>query len=638
MTFKTYEINVDLVHDTSTTCSNRFSQNDRNSAKLLITITNKGAELDLSQAKSVRMSFKKPDGTRVFQNDCQPINAMKGKYQIVLKTQTLTSVGNVIAQIHIEEEDRIIDTQKFFFVVNDSLASDEAIESTNEFTIIQKAIEAGKKLDGVDINGIIAAGELAKGALPKSGGTMTGHLHFAEPYGVYFRDATNTAIATLYQNAGKLILRDIKNSSTLLDYDFATKLLNINAAGNVMKTTGGVLTGNLEFDVGTTEKRIFVKSGAEHFGYLFNSKATGVYNWRADKFAISYNAETDTFNVGASNTNLLKTTGGTMTGNLTIDSPSSGGLRLHQGGKNVTGLFTKNNTGDIRSTYLYDFQKDITALEYRPDTGFVFNADTNLLKNTGGTLTGDLAINSATSGGMQFLRAGKRVAGWRTRTGNNKEWFYMYDYVADNIALDYNKDDGFIFNAPTNLLKKTGDTMTGALNLASTSYLKTGTSLVFEPPTSSPNDPNWRVLNDTTGIAFIPSKTPGGSDWDWNKAIRVGGTRQNIVTKEKDGRATLTLTADGALISPNPIIADRKGNTVTVRAGIKRLSATSNVTLFTLPDTMRPLVTVQHGVISSDGTPATATIQANGDFSLQNAGSNIATNKDYFITLSYVVD
>ncbi|HHI3604920.1 TPA: BppU family phage baseplate upper protein [Bacillus anthracis] len=176
MTFKTYEINVDLVNDTSTTSSNRFSQNDRNSAKFVLNITNEGRELDLSQAKSVRMSFKKPDGTRVFQNDCQPINAMKGKYQIVLKTQTLTSVGNVIAQIHIEEEDRILDTQKFFFVVNDSLASDEAIESTNEFTIIQKAIEAGKKLEGVDINGIIDAGVKAEGAVKKTGDTMTGHL------------------------------------------------------------------------------------------------------------------------------------------------------------------------------------------------------------------------------------------------------------------------------------------------------------------------------------------------------------------------------------------------------------------------------------------------------------------------------
>ncbi|AHA74550.1 BppU family phage baseplate upper protein [Bacillus thuringiensis] len=154
MTFKTHEVNVDLVSDASTTPTIRFSQNDRNSAKLLLTITNKGAELDLSQAKAVRISFKKSDGTRVFQNDCQPINVLKGKYQILLKTQTLSSVGNVIAQIHIEEEDRMIDTQKFLFVVNESLASDGAVESANECTIIQKAIEAGKKLEGVDFTTI----------------------------------------------------------------------------------------------------------------------------------------------------------------------------------------------------------------------------------------------------------------------------------------------------------------------------------------------------------------------------------------------------------------------------------------------------------------------------------------------------
>ncbi|MFA2857640.1 BppU family phage baseplate upper protein [Bacillus paranthracis] len=419
MIFKTYEINVDLVNDTSTTCSNRFSQNDRNSAKLLVTITNKGAELDLSQAKSVRMSFKKPDGTYVFQEDCQPINALKGKYQILLKTQTLAVVGNVIAQIHIEEEDRTIDTQKFFFVVNDSLSGNKAVESTNEFPVIQKAIEAGKKLEGVDINGIIAAGVKADAALPKAGGTMAGHLHFAEPYGVYFRDATNTAIATLYQNAGKLILRDIKNSSTLLDYDFATKLLNINAAGNVMKTTGLI-------------RQLLPKTPSAG-GIIYRDESTGI---------------------------------------------------------NVAGL------GYYRSS---DVDK-----------------------------------------GMCYL-------GW-----GDQPWAQANSLsVGENVFKYKGKD-----------------------------------------------------------IAFA----------------------------DKNGRATLTLSADGALISPNPIIADRRGNTVTVRAGIKRVSATSNVTLFTMPDTMRPLVTVQHGVISSDGTPATATIQANGDFSLQNAGSNIATNKEYFITLTYVVD
>ncbi|MDX5923414.1 BppU family phage baseplate upper protein, partial [Bacillus cereus group sp. BfR-BA-01033] len=227
----------------STTYSNHFSQNDRNSAKLLVTITNKGAELDLSQAKSVRMSFRKPDGTRVFQNDCQPINAMKGKYQIVLKTQTLTSVGNVIAQIHIEEEDRILDTQKFFFVVNDSLSSDEAIESTNEFTIIQKAIEAGKKLEGVDINGIIAAGELAKGALPKTGGTMTGPL-----------DIDNNIIMRLKGETGKrdwLVFRDSAHESVVFaprladnsDWDWSKQIefrpdnFIVNGSTNLMKKT-----------------------------------------------------------------------------------------------------------------------------------------------------------------------------------------------------------------------------------------------------------------------------------------------------------------------------------------------------------------------------------------------------------------
>ncbi|BCD21077.1 SGNH/GDSL hydrolase family protein [Bacillus cereus] len=168
MTFKTYEINIDLVNDSPTNSTIHFSTNDRNAAKLLLTITNKGAELDLSLAKSVRISFKKPDGTRVFQNDCLPINVLKGKYQIVLNTQTLAAEGYVYAQVHIEEEDKTIDTQKFFFVVNESLASDEAFESTNEYGVAQKIMEAGDKLVGVNIDALIASKETAESALAKS--------------------------------------------------------------------------------------------------------------------------------------------------------------------------------------------------------------------------------------------------------------------------------------------------------------------------------------------------------------------------------------------------------------------------------------------------------------------------------------
>ncbi|MCC2436355.1 BppU family phage baseplate upper protein [Bacillus paranthracis] len=294
MTFKTYEINVDLVHDTSTTCSNRFSQNDRNSAKLLVTITNKGAELDLSQAKSVRMSFKKPDGTRVFQNDCQPINAMKGKYQIVLKTQTLTSVGNVIAQIHIEEEDRIIDTQKFFFVVNDSLASDEAVESTNEFTIIQKAIEAGKKLEGVDINGTIAAGELAKGALPKTGGTMTGNIRIdkSPASGAGWRsiswDLENSeAIRMGLNGSNYFVLWDAPQNVIPFEYRPATKevrlgsgaTVNVLGDSNLVKKTGDTMTGNLEIQKGIPSVDLIVADGSKKVRLLYNAGNTTDYGF-----------------------------------------------------------------------------------------------------------------------------------------------------------------------------------------------------------------------------------------------------------------------------------------------------------------------------------------------------------------------
>ncbi|MDM5430244.1 BppU family phage baseplate upper protein [Bacillus mycoides] len=167
MTFKTHEITVDLVNDVSTTVA-RFSQGDQNSAKLILNLTSKGEELDLSQATAVRITFKKPDGTTVFQEDCQPINVMKGKYQIILKTQTLAAAGNVYGQVRIFEGDRKLDAEPFVFAVKQSFSNDAAVESTNEFTIIKKAIEAGEILKDVDIPALIASKTAAEAAKKKA--------------------------------------------------------------------------------------------------------------------------------------------------------------------------------------------------------------------------------------------------------------------------------------------------------------------------------------------------------------------------------------------------------------------------------------------------------------------------------------
>ncbi|MGQ8855390.1 BppU family phage baseplate upper protein [Bacillus sp. SRB_8] len=167
MPFKPHEINVDLIYKLASEPV-QFSQKDQNSAKLLLNITNKTMEMDLSSATAVRISFKKPDGTRVFQENCQPINPLKGKYQVILKNQTLTAIGNVIGQVQIEEGDRIVETQKFVFGVAESISSDEAIESTNEYGVIQKIIEANENLEGVDVPALIESKETAEKALAKS--------------------------------------------------------------------------------------------------------------------------------------------------------------------------------------------------------------------------------------------------------------------------------------------------------------------------------------------------------------------------------------------------------------------------------------------------------------------------------------
>ncbi|MFI8673670.1 BppU family phage baseplate upper protein [Bacillus paranthracis] len=408
MTFKTYEINVDLVHDTSTTYSNHFSQNDRNSAKLLVTITNKGAELDLSQAKSVRMSFRKPDGTRVFQNDCQPINAMKGKYQIVLKTQTLTSVGNVIAQIHIEEEDRILDTQKFFFVVNDSLASDEAIESTNEFTIIQKAIEAGKKLEGVDINGIIAAGVKADGALPKSGGTMTGPLELNSNTLLRFKGETGKRDWLFYRKSAQdsfVIAPRLADGS---DWDWNKQIefrpdnFIVNGGTNLVKKTGDTMTGHLKFN---RDRGIAWNDGVKDIHSITTGGDNKTYftdGMNGVDYAI-YDPTTKSFNI-LQNTNLLKKTGDVMAGQIT--NTSNDPMSFRPAGDNPWWLVntSQGTLKFIPSTTNGQADWNWGKVVWISKDGLIRQgADTDWT-----TVTADVAVQ-ALSGGIQAKRSGNVV-------------------------------------------------------------------------------------------------------------------------------------------------------------------------------------------------------------------------------------
>ncbi|WP_144499244.1 BppU family phage baseplate upper protein [Bacillus sp. FDAARGOS_235] len=166
--FKTYEVTVDTMRDSIVSQAMRYSQNDLKSAKILITVNHNGKEEDFSEATAVRVSFEKGDKKIVYQ-DCQPINVLKGKYQVLLTTQTLTSVGIVTANVHIYfPNDKKIETGSFTFEVVESKMSDEVIKSTDAFPAIHKAIETGEQLKGIDIQALIASKNTAEAVNKKA--------------------------------------------------------------------------------------------------------------------------------------------------------------------------------------------------------------------------------------------------------------------------------------------------------------------------------------------------------------------------------------------------------------------------------------------------------------------------------------
>ncbi|MBE7128083.1 BppU family phage baseplate upper protein [Bacillus mycoides] len=404
----------------------RFYQNDLNSAKLLINVTHDKVVTDFSTATKVQIAFLKPDGKRVFQ-DVQNVNQMQGKYYVVLSTQTLIAYGNVVAQLRLTfPNNKVIETCKYVFAVDESIMSDTAMESTNEFPVIQKAIEAGKKLEGVDIDRIIAAGAKADAALPKAGGTMTGDLTI---------DGANKGVT-------------LKNGAN-------TMFQAIDGSGDY---------------------------------YMYSSNG---------KTLVKYITSSDTFNVQAANTNLLKKTGDTVSGALFFDT-----------------AFTIRGSG---ATY-----------DMRPYSGTTY------------------------SKGFRHT----------VNTANN---YYALAPIDESGAASWANQLQF-------------DGLDGTLTV---SKLKT----------------------------------------------------------RKDGRVAVPLTADGVNFDTNygPFV-ERRGNTVTFRGAIGRTIASTASLVATIPDGMRPALSIPVSTVTTDGTPVTILINTNGSVNLLNPSATSVAGKNVFISITYVAD
>ncbi|PFP88708.1 hypothetical protein COK02_18480 [Bacillus cereus] len=165
---QSYEINVDTQKSINHS-SMEFSQNNLNISELIFNITEDEKVFPLNDTDKIIVYFKKPDKTVVFQDkEIEILDKSKGKIKVLLTSQTLVRAGDVNGEISIERVEngtkKRASTYGFSFKVRSSIASNDSIESTNEFQVFDQLLELGEQ----DIPSIIASKETAESALAKS--------------------------------------------------------------------------------------------------------------------------------------------------------------------------------------------------------------------------------------------------------------------------------------------------------------------------------------------------------------------------------------------------------------------------------------------------------------------------------------
>ncbi|PGT05107.1 BppU family phage baseplate upper protein [Bacillus cereus] len=239
----------------------------------------------------------------------------------------------------------------------------------------------------------------------------------------------------------------------------------------------------------------------------------------------------------------------------------------------------------------------------------------DVVKRSGDTMTGDLSLNKAS--GNRYLAFTKGGTLQYYVGSQTQDKFHLRDQVNNTTVFEYDPVAKlFTMFSDTNLLKKTGDTMTGNLNFASASQIQNLAStgqLVFG------NSGIW--INDTNGNS-VPWQ------YRYSDKMFLVNAETNLMKKTdytaKDGRVNLTLTADATNFDSGfGPIADRRGNTVTVRLAIMRNAGATGEVVTTLPVNMRPLLTLVKWGIAEDGSPLKYQINTDGTIRFYTTGKGL---------------
>ncbi|ENB4264221.1 BppU family phage baseplate upper protein [Bacillus cereus] len=197
--------------------------------------------------------------------------------------------------------------------------------------------------------------------------------------------------------------------------------------------------------------------------------------------------------------------------------------------------------------------------------------------------------------------------------------------INDQLTQLQNKLNGM------DVVKRSGDTMIGNLNMVN------NTGISFMDAT----DPNKRKAYMSSGgnVTSLYDSLSSGRVWwyDHTSQTFTVDKNTNLLKKTdysgKDGRATLTLTADGvAWDASTPNIADRRGNTVTLRLAVSRKVGSAGDVVLTLPANMRPTMLNIQNVLANDGSNVRVMVESGGNVKVGTEGKNL------YAMITYAVD
>ena len=145
----TTEIKLDLARNSSPPTV-WAKQNDSNTRYIRAKLLENGADFPVETEVTARIRVLKPDNTAIYNYATIDRPASGGTYvDAELTSQVLAVAGVAIAEIGLYYGQQILTTFTFYLRVERSAVSDEQIESTNEFTVLEQAIQNANNAVGI---------------------------------------------------------------------------------------------------------------------------------------------------------------------------------------------------------------------------------------------------------------------------------------------------------------------------------------------------------------------------------------------------------------------------------------------------------------------------------------------------------